>query len=80
MNSLNLVFMRVNSIRSKIRVLKTQKKNMNGVSVCLDKNLKNTYGILNKNDITRIYDNEINNIAECNLLHDIINPPKCNKN
>ena len=27
-----------------------------------------------------IHDNEVNNIAECNLLHDIINPPKCDKN
>ena len=27
-----------------------------------------------------IHDNEVNNIAEYNLLHDIINPPKCAKN
>ena len=26
--------------------------------------------------MTRIHDNEVNNIAECNLLHDIINPTK----
>ena len=26
--------------------------------------------------MTHIYDNEVNNIAECNLLNDIINPPK----
>ena len=26
------------------------------------------------------YDNEVNNIAECNLLRDIINPPKHAKN
>ena len=26
--------------------------------------------------MTRIHNNEANNIAECNLLHDIINPPK----
>ena len=30
--------------------------------------------------MTRIYDNEVNNISECNLLHDIINPPKLTKN
>ena len=29
--------------------------------------------------MTRIHDNEVNKIAECNLLHDISNPPKCNK-
>ena len=29
--------------------------------------------------MTRIQNNEVNNIAECNLLHDIINPPKRTK-
>ena len=29
--------------------------------------------------MTRINDNEVNKIAECNLLHDIINPPKPTK-
>ena len=36
--------------------------------------------IENKNEMIYIHDNEVNNIAECNLLHDIINPPKCAKN
>ena len=27
-----------------------------------------------------IHDNEVKNIAECNLLHDIINPPNHTKN
>ena len=36
--------------------------------------------IENKNDMTPIHNNEIKNIAECNLLHDIINPPKMAKN
>ena len=26
--------------------------------------------------MTRIHDDEVNKISECNLLHDIINPPK----
>ena len=26
--------------------------------------------------MTRIQNNEVNNIAECNLLHDLINSPK----
>ena len=26
--------------------------------------------------MTRIHNNEVNNIAECNLLNDMINPPK----
>ena len=37
---------------------------------------KNTYGIKNKNDMTFIHDNKANKIAEYNLLHNIINPPK----
>ena len=40
---------------------------------------KNSYGIENWNDMTRIHNNEANNMAECNLLHDIINPPKSTK-
>ena len=30
--------------------------------------------------MTRVHNNEVKNIAECNLLHDIINPPKRTKN
>ena len=30
--------------------------------------------------MTRIHDKEVNNIAECNLLHDIINRPKRARN
>ena len=29
--------------------------------------------------MTPIHDNEVKNIAECNLLHDITNPPKHTK-
>ena len=36
---------------------------------------KLTYGIDNKNDMSRIHDIEVNKIAECNLPYDIINPP-----
>ena len=41
--------------------------------------LKNTYGVENRNDIMCTHDNEVNNIAELNLLHDIINPNKRTK-
>ena len=41
--------------------------------------LKNAYGIEIQNGMTCIPDNEVNNIAELNLLHDIINPPKNSK-
>ena len=43
-------------------------------------NQNNSYGIENQNDMTRIHNNEVNNIAECNLLHDTIHPPKGAKN
>ena len=29
--------------------------------------------------MNRIHDTKVNNIAECNLIHDIINPPKRTK-
>ena len=29
--------------------------------------------------MAHIHDKEVNIIAECNLLNDIINPPKCTK-
>ena len=35
--------------------------------------------IENINKMIYMHDNEVNNIAECNLLHDIINPPKRTK-
>ena len=41
--------------------------------------LENTYDIEIQDGMTCIHDNEVNNIAECNLLHDIINPPKRTK-
>ena len=37
---------------------------------------KKTYGIENRNDMMRIHNNGVKNIAESNLLHDIINPHK----
>ena len=40
---------------------------------------KNSNGIENRNDMTRIHNNEVKNIAEYILLHDIINRPKCDK-
>ena len=40
---------------------------------------KNSYGIENKNDMTRIHNNESKNKAECNVLHDIINSNKRTK-
>ena len=37
---------------------------------------KNSYGIENRNDMIHIHEKEVNEIAEYNLVKDIINPPK----
>ena len=34
---------------------------------------KNAYVIENRNEMTSIHNNEVKNISECNLLHNIIN-------
>ena len=47
--------------------------------MCVLTRKKNTHGIENHNDMSRIYDNEVNKIAECNLLHDIFNLTKRTK-
>ena len=39
--------------------------------------LENIYDKKSSNDMNFIYDNKIYNIAEWNLLHDILNSPKC---
>ena len=36
--------------------------------------------IENRDKLIHIHDNEVKNIDDWNLLHDIINPPKCAKN
>ena len=36
--------------------------------------------IENRNEMIYKNDNEVKNISECNLLYDLINPPKCAKN
>ena len=40
---------------------------------------ENTYEVEIYNSMTRIHDNKLNNIAEFNLLHDIINTTKRTK-
>ena len=39
--------------------------------------LENTYVIKAQNGMTCIHEKKVNRRAECNLLHDILNPPKC---
>ena len=41
---------------------------------------KNSYGIEKQKNMMRIHNNEVKNVAECNLLHVIINPLKRAKN
>ena len=38
--------------------------------------LENIYELKSLNDINFIHDSEVNNIAECNLIHDILNLSK----
>ena len=59
----NMIMMRTNFISLKTRVLNILKKNFNDVSVHLNANRK-------------VHKGEVNKIAECNLLHDIINTPE----
>ena len=42
--------------------------------------LKNIYNVKQWNGMTCINENEVNKIAELNLLYDIINPSKRTKN
>ena len=49
---------------------------MNYVKRAFECELKNAYGIEIQNGMTCIPDNEVNNIAELNLLHDILNYTK----
>ena len=41
---------------------------------------KSAYEIVNQNDMKRINDNEVNKVYKCDLLHNVINPPKRIKN
>ena len=41
--------------------------------------LKNTNGFENRNYMTRMHDNKVNNIAECNLIHHTVNHTKLTK-
>ena len=45
-----------------------------------EKKLENIYEIEIYNGMTCIHRNKVNKWSECNLLHDIINPPKRIKN
>ena len=51
----------------------------NDVRVCLKVNSKNIYNIKIPSGMNCIHDNQVNNIAECNLLHDTLNDSKCTK-
>ena len=56
--------------------MKILKRILTKLILSLNTKRKNSYGIKNRNDTTRIQKNGVKNIAECNLLHDIINHPK----
>ena len=75
---LRLIMIKTNFIRLTIWVLKKLKK-IEWRKLAFKCELKNTYGVENRNDTARIHDYEVNKIAEWNLLHDIINPTKRTK-
>ena len=56
--------------------LEETKENIDWRKISFEYKRKSSYWIENRNYMTRIHNNEDNNIAECNLLHDIINPSK----
>ena len=56
--------------------LEETKENLDWRKHTFEYDKKISYGIKNQNDMTLIHNNEVNNIAECNLLHEIISPPK----
>ena len=57
-------------------ILEDTKEKLDWIKRAFEYENKNAYGIKNRNDMMRKHNNEVNNIAEFNLLHDIINPPK----
>ena len=59
--------------------LENTKEDMDQRKCAFEYKTKNVYGIKNQNDMTCIHINEVDNIYECNLLHDIINHPKRTK-
>ena len=72
-----LITMRTIFIRWKKRVLKRLKKKLTDVRLQL--NTKFHMWLKSKWNDKYIHDKYVNNIAEWNLLHDIINPPKRTK-
>ena len=53
---------------------------INNLKKCVfESKLNYIYDIKIQNSMNCIHKNEVNNIAEFNLLHDIVNPSKCTK-
>ena len=59
--------------------LEETKENIDWYKRAFESEEKNSYGIEYLNDMTRMHNNEVKNIAEYNLLHDIIIPPNALK-
>ena len=54
-----------------------KKENTERHERAFESKLENTYYIEIQNIMTAIHGNKVNKLSEFNLLHDIINPPKC---
>ena len=59
--------------------LKETKEKLDWCKGAFEYKQNNSYGIENINNMTCLHNNEVKNIAECNLLYDIINRPKHGK-
>ena len=56
--------------------LEETKENIDWRKRAFEYEKKNSYGIENRNYMTRMQNNEVRNISECNLLHDITTYPQ----
>ena len=56
--------------------LKDKKGKLGWRKRALEWKIENKYDIEIQNGMTCVHDNEVNNIAECNLLHNILSPSK----
>ena len=76
---LNLILMRTIFMILILWVLKTKGGKLDEASMRLNEKFENTYEIEIQNGMSCIHDNKVNNIAECNLLHDKLNTSKRTK-
>ena len=68
------------SIRIEYWIWKYNKNHKEWCKRAFERDINNMYDMENIYDIHNIHNNSFNHIYECNLIHDILNPSKHNKN